>query len=72
MMIQRHRAAECLIFLFLVEQDKRSDVIGIRCRVIVGEAVVVAKRGIGSGNHVAKPRIFVAENLRVGVLLEDL
>ena len=72
MMIQRHRAAECLIFLFLVEQDKRSDGIGIGRSVTGGKTDAGSISGIGSGNHVSQPRIFTTEDLSVTITLEDI
>ena len=56
----------------LFEQDKRSDVIGIRSSVIGRVTDVVRKSGIGSGNHVTQPGILATEDLCMAILLEHI
>jgi hypothetical protein len=55
-----------------MEEDERSGKIGTRRSVIARVAGVVRISGIGSGNHVSKPRMFTSEYLGVTVSLEDL
>ena len=52
-----------------MEQDKRGDGTDTGRSVSGGEAAFVGIGGIGSGSHVSEPRIFVAKDFRVGVLL---
>ena len=56
----------------LFEQDKRSDTRGIRSSFIGRNAAVVRTSSTGSGNHVSKPWVLAAEDLRVIVVTEDI